>query len=104
MSTIHDFYQAFIEAGLKNGAQINLIKSLQNAYYSMMDNVIWKAPEQLPNYQIEIKNKLAKIVIEYPREGEPEWYVAMHRVFHTFDNSTKCANSDDCAIYVTQNL
>lgn len=85
MSTIHDYYQAFIEAGLQHGASEDLISQIKSMYYHMMDNVIWKAPEQIVHYQLEIKSKLAKIVIEYPRTGDPEWYFAMKRVFKTFD-------------------
>lgn len=67
----------------------------------MMDSVIWKAPEQIMNYQLEIKKLLARIVIDYPRKGEPAWYLEMKKVFQTFDLIPKHPNSADCIIYVS---
>lgn len=100
MTTIHDYYQAFIEAGLQNGASPDLLSQIKETYYHMMDNVIWKAPEQIIGYQIEIKSKLAKLVIEYPRNGEPAWYLEMKRVFQTFDIFTPPSKLEDSPIHV----
>lgn len=82
MCTIIEYYEAFIKAGIENGAPEYVIEKLKTLYEVKNEFTIWKAPEELYSHWFDIKVSLAMIVQEHSN-GYEDWYKAMKYVFET---------------------
>ncbi len=81
--TINDYYKYFIDAGKMNNIPKNILDELDKIFDNMMEDAIWKAPEQQPYHNMETKNLLAEVVINKSTYKEP-WYLSMKFIYENY--------------------